>query len=544
MAKPKTNDAVPSRKRKKKAAVAQPTKVPQYDYETELADVDKLRAHPKNYKTHPEEQLVHIGKSLNAFGYYKNIVVAKDGTILAGHGVWEAAKKNGQKKIPVRRLAIGPNTTAALKIIAADNELGRLAQTDDRQLAEILRVVADDGSGLIGTGYDEKSLAELLLRSRPLNETDTAPPSPVATLRERFGIPPFSVLDARQGYWQDRKRAWIALGIRSEVGRGNALAFTTGANGASALIDKRTGARAMEKEARLLFSASADTDFYIKKRAMEKKTGRKMTTAEYAQIHVSEGAINHGSSIFDPVICELAYRWFCTPGGTVLDPFAGGSVRGIVAAELGRTYVGVELREEQVKSNREQLAILKKEARTRISWRVGDSTELEKIVDDSLFADLVFTCPPYGDLETYSDDPRDLSTKTHEDFLTSYRKVIAKSCEHLKNDRFAVVVVGDFRDKKGTYRNFIGDTVAAFQDAGLAFYNDAVLVTAIGSGSMRAGNYFETSRKLAKTHQNVLVFLKGDAKRATAAIGKVEFGEIGEGLGEVLKLDDAPATAS
>ena len=33
-------------------------------------------------------------------------------------------------------------------------------------------------------------------------------------------VPPFSVLDARQGYWQDRKRAWIAVGIKSELGRG------------------------------------------------------------------------------------------------------------------------------------------------------------------------------------------------------------------------------------------------------------------------------------------------------------------------------------
>lgn len=40
------------------------------------------------------------------------------------------------------------------------------------------------------------------------------------TLAEQFGVPPFSVLDARQGYWQDRKRAWLAIGIKSEIGRG------------------------------------------------------------------------------------------------------------------------------------------------------------------------------------------------------------------------------------------------------------------------------------------------------------------------------------
>ena len=36
----------------------------------------------------------------------------------------------------------------------------------------------------------------------------------------------------------------------------------------------------------------------------------------------------NGTSIFDPVVCELAYTWFAPVGGVVLDPFAGGSVRG------------------------------------------------------------------------------------------------------------------------------------------------------------------------------------------------------------------------
>ena len=61
-----------------------------------------------------------------------------------------------------------------------------------------------------------------------------------------------------------------------------------------------------------------------------------------------------GTSIFDPVLCELAYRWFCPAGGTVLDPFAGGSVRGVVASKVGLKYIGVELREEQVEANRVQ----------------------------------------------------------------------------------------------------------------------------------------------------------------------------------------------
>lgn len=39
-------------------------------------------------------------------------------------------------------------------------------------------------------------------------------------LGDEFLIPPFSVLSAREGWWQERKRAWLDLGIQSELGRG------------------------------------------------------------------------------------------------------------------------------------------------------------------------------------------------------------------------------------------------------------------------------------------------------------------------------------
>jgi hypothetical protein len=105
----------------------------------------------------------------------------------------------------------------------------------------------------------------------------------------------------------------------------------------------------------------------------------------------------------------------------------------------------------------------------------------------------------------------------HEAFLVGYRDIIAKACAKLRQDRFACFVVGDFRDKRGNYRNFVSDTVQAFLDAGLTLYNEAILVTSVGSASMRVTKQFEASRKFAKTHQNVLVFLKGDAKKATEA---------------------------
>src|SRR5687767_7933932 len=57
---------------------------------------------------------------------------------------------------------------------------------------------------------------------------DAMAPKPSGPVAERFTMPPFSVLDARQGAWQDRKRAWAAMGIQSEIGRSNGLAYGSG----------------------------------------------------------------------------------------------------------------------------------------------------------------------------------------------------------------------------------------------------------------------------------------------------------------------------
>lgn len=237
-----------------------------------------------------------------------------------------------------------------------------------------------------------------------------------------------------------------------------------------------------------------------------------------------------GTSIFDPVLCELAYRWFCPPVGAVLDPFAGGSVRGIVAAFLGRKYTGVDLRAEQIAANEAQAAAITPDNPPR--WVLGDSRKLKKLAPGQY--DFVFSCPPYFDLEVYSDDGADLSVeKDYAAFIISYRAIIAQAIDMLKPDRFSCFVVGDIRDKKGMYRNFVADTTAAFQDAGARLYNEAVLVTSVGSLPIRVGRQFEAGRKLGKTHQNILVFIKGDPRKATEACGPVEIADLAEQFGQV-----------
>ncbi len=228
-----------------------------------------------------------------------------------------------------------------------------------------------------------------------------------------------------------------------------------------------------------------------------------------------------GTSIFDPVLCELIYRWFCPTGGSILDPFAGGSVRGIVAAKLGYRYTGIDLRREQTEANERQAAEITPDVLPR--WIVGDSRDVATLAPGTY--DLVFSCPPYGDLERYSDDPADISTMDYPAFLAALRTIVAASVAMLRADRFACFVVGDIRDKKGFYRSFVADTVAAFQDAGATLYNDAVLITAVGSLPIRVGKQFGSYRKLGKTHQNVLVFFKGDPKQIPQEFGEVEYDE-------------------
>lgn len=156
-----------------------------------------------------------------------------------------------------------------------------------------------------------------------------------------------------------------------------------------------------------------------------------------------------------------------------------------------------------------------------IEWYAGDSMNVQELAPGAY--DGIFSCPPYADLEVYSDDPADLSNMPYEQFIENYRAIIRRSCAMLKNNRFAVWVVGEVRDPKGIYRGFVQDTIKAFQDAGLHYYNEAILVTVVGSLPVRTGKQFDSGRKFGRSHQTVLVFVKGDGKKAAEACGPLKF---------------------
>ena len=287
-------------------------------------------------------------------------------------------------------------------------------------------------------------------------------------LKEIFGFPPFSIFDTTSGDWIRRRNEWKKIGIKSELGRDdNLLRF-------SELVRLKRG----------------------------------------------------GTSIFDPVLCELIYRWFTPQGNSkILDCFAGGSVRGIVASVLGKNYTGVDLRKEQIDANFFNFKEIKENHKEidfkDMNWICGDSQNIKDLAGDKKY-DLIFSCPPYYDLEVYSEEKNDLSNlSNYDDFLRLYQKIIIESCSLLNDNRFACFVVGEIRDKKGAYRNFVGDTVRCFQNAGLHYYNEVILVNTCGSLPIRIKSQFNSGRKIGKRHQNILIFYKGDMKKIKDIFGEV-----------------------
>lgn len=267
-------------------------------------------------------------------------------------------------------------------------------------------------------------------------------------LTDRFIVPPFTVLDTRQGYWRERKAMWHELIGDNGESRENTLA------------DGETNVMA---------------------------------------------TINNGVSILDPVMAELVCRWFGIEGGKAFDCFAGDTVFGYVAAKLGCTFTGIELRKEQADINNERVKGMSAKYICDDGQNVGK--HLRKGSQD-----LFFSCPPYYDLEVYSNDPKDASNQpTYKDFMKIIETAFVGAIGCLKQNRFACVVVGDIRNKEGFYYDFVGDIKRIFAKHGMPLYNEMIIVEPIGTLPQRVARYMR-NRKIGKCHQNVLVFYKGDTK--------------------------------
>lgn len=233
------------------------------------------------------------------------------------------------------------------------------------------------------------------------------------------------------------------------------------------------------------------------------------------------GNISGGVSRFDPHLAEVLYTWYCPPGGLVLDPFAGGPVRGLVAAHLHRPYIGVDLSQEQVDANWARALAWKCEGRfpdgLAPTWFADDAAAF--LTREAPVAyDYAVLCPPYHNRERYSDDPRDLSAMSWPAFCEALHEIIDATVDRLHRDRFATVIISDVRDHRGHLRRLPDVAANGFEAAGAHLVNEQVLLSPLGLAAKRMRVPWEACRTTTRIHQLVLTFVKGDRRAATAAV--------------------------
>lgn len=328
-------------------------------------------------------------------------------------------------------------------------------------------------------------------------ESSTSDSSPAnASLNDRFVVPPFSILDTRKGYWQARKKMWREL----------------------------IGDMGESRNDTLLHSPEVKyKDLYQRTRKHREELG--LSFKEYLDKYVpddvkeqaSSKALSAGVSLLDPVMAELVCHWFGLESCKSFDCFAGDSVFGYVSAHLGNEFVGIELRPEQARLNNERTEGMS------ARYICDDGQNVAHHIDAGS-QDLLFSCPPYFNIEHYSDLENDASNqKSYDDFIQILRNAFTAAIGCLKENRFAVIVVGDVRDKlTGFYYDFCGDIKRIFKEGGMSLYNELILIETAASTAMRAGRYME-SRKVAKMHQNILVFYKGKTKDIKKYYKKIEY---------------------
>ena len=424
-------------------------------FKVEMWDIDKPKAYDTNPRQIGVDSVVKTAMSIKKYGWRQPIVVDEKNIIIAGHTRLMAGQYLKQKEVPVH-VAEGLSEEEKQGYRIADNRTGLESQWDFPLLTEEFKKLNEADYDLKLTGFDKKEIDELL------NFEITDPfknyeEGEKGNLEKKFLVPPFSVLDTRQGYWQDRKEYWNNL--IGDIGQ-----------------------------------------------------SRENTLVKEKSIMENIGSV----SILDAVLAELICLWFGKKDFHAFDCFAGDSVFGFVAGSSGLTFTGIELRHEQAEINNKRV----KDANLSAKYICDDGKNMDKYIKDES-VDLFFSCPPYADLEVYSDLPDDLSNMSHEDFFHVYKECLTKSYSKLKNNRFAVITTSEVRSKKGNYISLVPKTIDIMVNAGYKFWNEMILVNSAGTLPLRATKAMQANRKIGRMHQNVLVFYKGNSKEI-----KNEFGDI------------------
>lgn len=226
--------------------------------------------------------------------------------------------------------------------------------------------------------------------------------------------------------------------------------------------------------------------------------------------HKKGKSFNGNASVLDPVACEVILRFFMPLDGCrVYNPFGGGVQMGFVTGWYGYEYLSSELRQNQCDANN---AICQDFYNTK--WLQSDSS---KFTPKQKY-DLVFTCPPYYQVEDYLDydgnpPPGELnSLPTYEEFRDTLFKGYKNAIEALNDNCFFVVMTGDSRDKNGAYYGCEAEHELFFKEQGLHIYNKIVYLECEFTRLAHAKRTLHY-RKFPKREQKILIFYKGDMSK-------------------------------
>ena len=206
-------------------------------------------------------------------------------------------------------------------------------------------------------------------------------------------------------------------------------------------------------------------------------------------------------SEFHAGLCENIIHYWSMVGDVVVDPFAGRLTRAFISQTLGREYYGYDVSPETVERVRHELD------RHNLGATIyeEDGCEMKSTPDN--FANLVMTCPPYGDIERYESAEGQLSDiKSYTEFRNRI-EICGQNIERvLKPGGFCVWVCGDWR-KGGEYIPFHSDTINMFTMAGLNLHDIIVMKNDTIFAALQAGKC-ASKRYTAKVHEFILVFRK------------------------------------
>lgn len=142
----------------------------------ERIEVSQLIPYDKNSRTHTEQQIDQIAKSIKEFGFTNPVLIDDDNGIIAGHARIQAAKKMGLSHVPCIRLSnLSPSQKKAY--IIADNKLALNAGWDDEALKIEIVALKEENFDLSLTGFDSGEIDKIIIGNgkEGLTEQDHIP---------------------------------------------------------------------------------------------------------------------------------------------------------------------------------------------------------------------------------------------------------------------------------------------------------------------------------------------------------------------------------